>query len=130
MGVRGEVDTRPLLEDPRLVLPVTGTDGSPLVFHKPGVLREGRYGIPEPTGANVPLESLDLILVPALAVDAHGRRLGQGGGFYDRTLASTHALKVALLFSEQVVPELPAEMHDICVHAAVTQRGWVSFDDH
>ena len=67
----------------------------------------------------------DLIVVPALAVDGSGHRLGRGGGSYDRALARLPAdrLVAALLFGPELVPELPAEPHDRPVTAAVTPSG-------
>jgi 5-formyltetrahydrofolate cyclo-ligase len=66
-------------------------------------------------------------VVPALAADAAGRRLGRGGGAYDRALARARtvrpdALIVALLHDDEVVPEVPAEPHDQLVHVLVTEN--------
>lgn len=119
VGVRGEVDTSALLSDPRIVLPEVR--GHQLVFREPGTLRVGAYGIPEPSGAEVPLDSIDLLLVPAVAIDAQGRRLGQGGGFYDRLAYS--GPRLALVFAGQLVEALPVEDHDVAVQGTVTEQG-------
>ena len=95
----------------------------------------GPMGISEPVGVALPedaLASVDVILLPGLAVDRTGIRLGQGGGYYDRALASvpTHAdggpLRVVVLFDDEVVDHLPAEPHDCRVDAVLTPSGIVA----
>jgi 5-formyltetrahydrofolate cyclo-ligase len=73
----------------------------------------------------VPPEKIDLILVPGLAFTRDGWRLGRGGGFYDRYLASLSAgaMKLGVCFQCQLVESLPAEAHDQRVHAIVTENG-------
>lgn len=79
-------------------------------------------GIPEPGGPADPRPRFDVALVPALAVDRSGIRLGQGGGFYDRFLAAADPRPevVAVVHDEDLVGRLPAEPHDQPVDAAVT----------
>jgi 5-formyltetrahydrofolate cyclo-ligase len=81
--------------------------------------RDGPLGIREPTGASTPRPaSTGLLLMPALAVDRTGRRLGQGGGYYDRVLAGlpeVHGggpLRAVLVFDDEVLDHVPAEAHD------------------
>jgi 5-formyltetrahydrofolate cyclo-ligase len=98
-----------------------------------GVTCPGYAGLPEPTGRRLgpaALAGCDVVLVPALAVDAAGRRLGQGGGFYDRALAAARPAGpvVALVFDDEVLDAaagLPAEPHDIAVDAVATPRRWL-----
>jgi 5-formyltetrahydrofolate cyclo-ligase len=73
----------------------------------------------------VPPEEIDLILVPGLAFTRDGQRLGRGGGFYDRYLASlsTRVVKLGVCFQCQLVESLPLEAHDQQVHALVTENG-------
>jgi 5-formyltetrahydrofolate cyclo-ligase len=82
-----------------------------------------QYGIREPVGAGGPLDA-DVILVPALAVTADGRRLGQGGGYFDRALALTQRpiTTIAVVFDDEVVDDLPCEPHDARVDWVVTER--------
>lgn len=69
----------------------------------------------------VPLPAVDVILVPALAVDEAGRRLGQGGGYYDRFAPQhPHARMIALLWSGEVLPDVGAQAHDIAVDEWLT----------
>lgn len=75
------------------------------------------------------IESAALILVPALAVDGAGRRLGRGGGSYDRALlrANRAAVVAALLFDGELIEQVPADDWDVPVTAAVTPTGWQDF---
>ena len=90
----------------------------------------GTWGIPEPSAARrgaperriVPA-ALDLVVVPGLAFDRRGRRLGHGKGYYDRLLARTPAVRVGLCYEVQVFPEVPAGPHDAPMDWLVTERG-------
>ena len=84
---------------------------------------------PEPGGPALGASALadaDVVLVPALAVDPRGGRLGQGGGWYDRVLQHVRpgAPVVALVHEDEVVAEVPREPHDRLVTAYVTPEGW------
>ena len=76
----------------------------------------------EPVGpAEIDLNHIDVVIVPALRVDNEGYRLGQGGGFYDRALAHLSAWSIALIFPEEISGQpLPREDHDIPVNAYAT----------
>jgi 5-formyltetrahydrofolate cyclo-ligase len=91
-----------------------------------GAFVAGPLGVEEPTGAPVPLEEIGLLVVPALAVDAKGRRLGRGKGHYDATLAAFPGASVALVFDSQLVPEVPVGEHDQRVGAVCTDLRWLS----
>jgi 5-formyltetrahydrofolate cyclo-ligase len=81
-------------------------------------LKPGRWGIGEPTGRTAfPSGAPALIIVPGVAFDAHGTRLGRGGGYYDRTLRQLgdRGTSIGLAFSLQLVPSLPRETHDEAV---------------
>ena len=123
----GEIDIRPLLDalyeaGYPLCLPETPHKGEALIFRawQPGeALVPGRYGTFHPTGAPV---TPDVVLVPLLAFDASGHRLGYGGGYYDRTLAALPcALRLGCAFAAQEVPALPREGHDLPLHAVATE---------
>lgn len=89
-------------------------------------LREGPMRVREPAdGDVVPDGDIEVVLVPGLAFDRHGWRLGFGGGWYDRMLARccSSAVFCALAFEEQIVPEVPAEAHDIRMHWIATPGG-------
>ena len=91
-----------------------------------GVFVAGALGIEEPTGSPVALAAIDLLVVPAIAVDAAGRRLGRGKGHYDATLSLYGGRSVALVFESQLVPEVPVGEHDRRVGAVCTEARWVS----
>lgn len=90
----------------------------------------GEYGVPEPDDGPIwPVEEIDLIIVPALAYDRTGARLGRGGGFYDRFLAGPgmKAVTCGLAFVEQLVDDLPADKHDQPVDILVTDKEVLRF---
>jgi 5-formyltetrahydrofolate cyclo-ligase len=82
----------------------------------------GPFGIREPkTGcAEIAMSRLDLILVPGVAFDLCGRRLGRGRGFYDRLLAETNGLKCGIAFEEHIASEVPMEAHDLQMNFILT----------
>jgi len=86
----------------------------------------GPHGLLEPTGKRLGRDAVgdcDLVVVPALAVDRVGARLGRGGGSYDRALPRTRGWVVALLHDGESVRQLPVEPHDAPVHAVITPSG-------
>lgn len=82
-------------------------------------LREPEH--PDP----VDCSALDLMLVPALAFDLNGVRLGHGGGHYDRLLAGFKGYRLGLAFHEQIVDQLPSEPHDEPVQAILTEQKFI-----
>jgi 5-formyltetrahydrofolate cyclo-ligase len=78
------------------------------------------FGVAEPQGPPVDSSTIDLVVVPGLGFTPGGRRLGYGGGFYDRFLADFTGPSVGVCFVEQLLDELPAEAHDVLVHAVLT----------
>jgi 5-formyltetrahydrofolate cyclo-ligase len=110
-----------------VLLPVVADRAGPLEWARydgPDALAAGPFGLSEPTGARLgpnAVRRARLVLLPALAADRRGVRLGQGGGFYDRTLPllGGDAALVVVLDEGELVAELPAEPHDRRVHAAL-----------
>ncbi|HTD66253.1 MAG TPA: 5-formyltetrahydrofolate cyclo-ligase [Candidatus Limnocylindria bacterium] len=91
-------------------------------------LVSGRFGVLEP-GAGCPvvsLNQLDLALVPGVAFDLAGRRLGRGKGFYDRLLAEVRGHKCGVAFDAQIVSAVPEEPHDMRVDSILTPSRWHS----
>jgi 5-formyltetrahydrofolate cyclo-ligase len=126
-----EIDIRPLLhafhgQGHRIALPVTPKRGLPLHFRewRPGdALARGPMGTSQP-GPAAPALTPDWLLVPLLAFDRAGRRLGYGGGYYDRTLASLPgATAIGVAYSTQEVDEVPAGPDDAPLTAIATERG-------
>ncbi len=88
-------------------------------------LEPGAFGVREPSSElpGVPWERLDLILVPGLAFDRLGRRLGRGRGYYDRILSlASSARRWGVAFDCQIVETVPSEPHDLNVHTLVTPQ--------
>jgi 5-formyltetrahydrofolate cyclo-ligase len=90
-------------------------------------LSQGRFGIREPGGhcIAVPPNRLDLVLVPGVAFDVHGRRLGRGKGFYDQMLASVRGTTCGVAFDEQIVEAIPVEPHDVHLNCILTPTRWI-----
>jgi 5-formyltetrahydrofolate cyclo-ligase len=87
-------------------------------------LQLGYRGIQEPVGPAVDPATIDVVLVPGVAFDPHGGRLGQGGGHYDRLLATlpSGTVRIGVCFAAQVVPVVPRDDHDLPVDIVVTDR--------
>jgi 5-formyltetrahydrofolate cyclo-ligase len=133
-----EPDTGPLRAALRartdVLLPVLEPDGDLDWALDDGRLAAGPGGLAVPTGPRLgraAVADCGLLVVPALAVDRAGTRLGRGGGSYDRALARARGWVVAALHAGELVPELPAEPHDRSVHAvALPDRGLVELRPH
>jgi 5-formyltetrahydrofolate cyclo-ligase len=136
LSVRSELSTAPLISrlqrrGRRLWAPLTLGGGrmrfAPLRPH--GSLRRGPLGLPQPSRKR-PLRTarqMDLVLVPLLGFDARGRRLGNGGGWYDRALAAARQGRrpwlVGYAFAAQETGSVPAEPWDVRLDAVITERG-------
>lgn len=118
----------------RVLLPVSPVVG-PLgwaAYAGPADLGPGRFGIPVPSappGGPDRIAEADLVLVPSVAVDRTGNRLGRGGGYYDRSLslARPHTRLLAVLDPEDVLDRVPTEPHDRPVHGVITPDGVLDF---
>jgi 5-formyltetrahydrofolate cyclo-ligase len=119
----------------RVLLPVARTtaDGDPVALqwgeYRLGELVTARFGLLEPAGPWLPATTVaeaGVVLVPALAVDRAGARLGRGRGFYDRTLVlrDPQARLIAVVRDEELLDEVPHEPHDVpMTHALTPGRG-------
>jgi len=124
-----EVDVRPLIEDAfengkRVLLPVCKGDELELrLYEGAASLTEGAFGIMEPTGllfAPEDYPDIQLALVPGMAFDSMGHRLGRGKGYYDRLLPKlTETRLLGICFPFQLLDVVPAEAHDINVQVVV-----------
>ncbi len=89
-------------------------------------LLAGAWGIQEPA-ADFPIVEPDMLLVPLLAFDATGHRLGYGGGYYDRTIAALGVPTIGIAFAGQESASLPVEAHDMALNFILTERGLKRF---
>lgn len=126
-----EIDPRPLMEALHarlhaICLPVTPRRGLPLAFRlwRPGdALMPGPMGTSQPA-PEAPPATPDWLIVPLLAFDRAGRRLGYGGGYYDRTLAGLPgATALGIAYAVQEVQEVPAGPHDVRLRRIATENG-------
>ena len=87
-------------------------------------LRLGSFHIEEPDGQNTTdISKIDMIVVPAVAYDRKGNRVGRGKGYYDRLLMACKAIKIGMAYDFQLVDEIDAEPHDIKVDLIITDKG-------
>lgn len=112
----------------RVLLPIV-TGREPLdwgVYFGADSLVPGPYGLREPSGLRLgrgAVANADAVLIPALAVDRQGVRLGRGAGHYDRSLGAVTAPRIAIVRDEEYVDRLPAEPHDVLMTAVLTPSG-------
>jgi len=135
-----EVDIYPLLgalkrEGKTIVFPVLVGEAGRMDAHSiddfGNDLKPGRFGLFQPVnGIAVDPRKIDFILVPAMAYNECGHRLGRGGGYYDRFLSgrAPQAFRCGVAFEYQVVRSIPVKEHDCPVHALVTEKRVRRFD--
>jgi 5-formyltetrahydrofolate cyclo-ligase len=131
--IRGEVPTRDILiaalQDDKIVCyPLSHVHGRILSFRaikSEAELEPGRLGVREPTNASdlVPVDQIDLFVVPGLGFTREGKRLGRGGGYYDATLraASARSRRIGLGFTDQIVELMPTNGDDVDMDLVVTE---------
>ena len=142
LAIQGEIDPAELAraawrEGKTVLVPVTVWEDRSMVAVAIDSLDSGLVvtdqGIREPVGGQaVAVDEIDLIVVPALAFDRQGNRLGRGGGFYDRFLASPgmRARLCGIAFCEQLLDEVPTGVHDCPVDIIVTDTEVLRFPAH
>lgn len=134
MNDRFEVDTLNLIEfmlshNKEVVVPITNfKDGtlSQSKLNSLSVLKKNKWGVLEPEKIIEDTENgFDLILVPLLAADRKGNRLGYGKGFYDRFLIKCKAKSFGLVFNEFILKEIPTDMFDIKLSGLISEKGFI-----
>ncbi len=133
LDAKGELDPAPALQaiaarGARVAYPRVAGPAAPLAFHvaQPAELVAGRFGLREPAAdaPQVAASDLDLVLVPGVAFDGAGGRLGFGGGFYDRTFGDAEVRRrplIGLCYDLQVVARCPLGAEDVTVDLVVTE---------
>jgi 5-formyltetrahydrofolate cyclo-ligase len=137
----GEPDLRPALhklaaEGISIALPVIRPDSSVMHFHnwqESSSMTENHFGIPEPVDEPiVQPETLSSMLIPLVAWDRKGGRLGMGAGYYDRVLAplehNDSPLRIGIAYGIQEVNNVPISSHDIPLHGVICEHGWIAFN--
>ncbi len=132
MPLPDEVDVTPLFQclEQRVFIPAFDEKtGSYRMAQYTQELKKGKFGIPEPehpvwAGPG----ELDLILVPGVAFDRAGNRLGRGGGFYDRLLPQYRALRIGICFAFQCLDAVPTTRHDVRMDRVVTEQDILHFE--
>lgn len=133
LAVRGEIDPAPIAEaalaaGKTVVLPRVDYEENGLVLHRwqPGdALEESGFGVPEPLpeAPRVVPDEVDFVIVPALAIDERGHRVGYGKGFYDRLLPQMpSAVRCAIAYDFQLLAEVPDIEGDVPVQIVVTEK--------
>jgi 5-formyltetrahydrofolate cyclo-ligase len=135
-----EMDLRPALEAaleagkmvslPRY-MPEEGKYCAAIIDMEFKSLVKGMFGLlePHPDVACVPLNRLDFVLVPGVAFDDYGHRLGRGKGFYDRLLADVVGVKCGVALDDQIICRVPAESHDIRMNFILTPTQWLTIEE-
>ena len=130
IAFRGEVDTTEMIEKviklgKKVTVPVCKNDRvsiTPCILDHSASLKKGPYGVCEPVKrTHVNLRCLDLVIVPGLAFDAKGNRIGRGKGCYDRFLSKLRkeTPSIGLAFDFQLLPAVPSQTHDIRVNKVI-----------
>lgn len=137
LALRREIDVRPLIDwlqqsGKQIVLPVVDTfvvapDDTPRLrhvrFEAAQGLRPNQWGIHEPTGAkSVPVEDIDVVVVPALGAGRNGHRLGYGKGYYDAFLRRLTAPTLCPVYAACLVEQIPADAHDVPLNVLCTEH--------
>lgn len=130
MPMRSEADVTALLGTPdkMVYLPTVQLDGGMefALYQGMDMLVRHHYGMLEPSGPDwVQPEAIDLLLVPGVAFDKQGGRMGYGAGYYDRYLARIRpdAVKLGVCFGAQMRTKVPVSQHDVPMDAIVTETG-------
>ncbi len=137
-----EVRTKEIVEwaisnGKRLIVPISDRANRLLIFSQikspEQELERGSYGIPEPKRGfrrPVPLEEADVVLIPGVAWDKSGYRIGYGAGYYDRSINAlrTRVMKIGLAYEFQLVPKVPSSRYDRRVDKIATERRIIDTD--
>lgn len=106
-----------------ILLPRVNGVNLDLLQYKEDTMQDGYQNIQEPTGDDFfPIEEIEVVIVPGVAFDRKGMRLGRGKGFYDRLLSSSNALKIGIGYEFQIIEEVPSEDHDIPMDMVITEK--------
>lgn len=109
-----------------IFLPRVNGDNLEILPYDADSLEKGAFNIYEPMGKNTcDISIIDMIIVPAIAYDRNGNRIGRGKGYYDRLLQNAKALKIGVGYEFQLISDIPSESHDIPVDIIVTPNHFI-----
>ena len=122
-----ELDTKRFLKKwknlKRFYLPRVNGVNLEILPYEESRLEIGSFHIEEPTGDDtVPVEEIELLIVPGVAFDRKGHRLGRGKGFYDRLLSNGSATKIGVAYDFKLVDDLPSLPHDVPMDIIITEE--------
>lgn len=133
-SIKSEVETYKIIKEclglgKKVVLPCSNISNiNPCELSSMEELKPGYLRIPEPAiKRHVRNKEIGLVVVPVVAFDQKGARLGYGRGYYDKFLANSKAVKVGLAFEAQIHPGLPEESHDVRLDFVITENRIISF---
>ncbi|MGM9937179.1 MAG: 5-formyltetrahydrofolate cyclo-ligase [Candidatus Ornithomonoglobus sp.] len=113
-------------DNKRVVVPISNTDTftiTPSYLTSPDKLIKGAYGIKEPAECiKADISDIDLALIPGIAFDTKGARIGFGKGYYDRFLAAFKGIKVGICYDFQLLDYVPSSPHDIKMDIIITEK--------
>ena len=130
-----EVETRKIIQNSRKnkIVLIPSVKNDRLIstkFISFSNLRKSRLGVLEPKNPIISDTHPDIILIPGIAFDRKGNRIGHGEGFYDRFLDGFHATKIGLAYDFQIVDSVPQEPHDIQMDYIVTDKDIIRCKDY
>lgn len=132
VGTAGEINTRPILLDvlkrgKRLVVPKCISQGIMEAYQIKDLddLQSGKYGIlePKPSCLKILPEMVDLGIIPCLTCGSDGKRIGYGGGYYDRYLPRANFTKIALCRARLIKEDIPTDVHDCKMDIVISENG-------
>jgi len=139
ISYNGEVFTHDMIVESfykkNIIVPVSNTEDCSLTLSHLKSWEElsiGSYGILEPRIEKIrkaKIEDIDLIIVPGVAFDMKGNRLGHGKGYYDRLLEKTKSVKIGLSFKFQIVEKIPIDSHDKSLDMIITEKRIIRCQD-
>lgn len=131
-GTKAEIHTAPILlhalnHGKQVAVPKCTGKGimEACLIHSLGELKEGAYGIPEPdnSAARLRPEDIGLAVIPCLSCSSSGKRLGYGGGYYDRYLSRVNGVKAVICRGKTMREDIPVEAHDQAVDMVISENG-------
>jgi 5,10-methenyltetrahydrofolate synthetase len=131
-SLKDEVHTHTFIEkwkeEKEILLPiVVGSDLKLRKYVDRKNITKGSFGIEEPAGEDIfDYDKIDLVIIPGIAFDKQGNRLGRGKGFYDRLLPKIKGFKIGICFSFQIFSQIPTESFDHKMDTVLTEKGLIN----